>query len=230
MSGTCIIARISSPGKAAAAAPPGIRAPRAAGGGRRDLSPRSRADRPTPTPAPPSRSASGTGRPAGERASPAAAASPRRTAPGRPRRRRAPPRVRRSPPPPPSAPHQVPRATRRTSPVPRAPRPLRPPSPVPFLRFRVPLHAIVEAHEPAYGAGEEAGDGQQGTRMQPAVHHPAEPAEQQDDGGQLEPHRNVRIALAEAAREPVFIVRGHHADGNIPACEKFRKQSQNHAN
>src|SRR5205823_5925023 len=45
-----------------------------------------------------------------------------------------------------------------------------------------------------------------------------------------EPQRDVRIALAEAPAETILLVIWHNADGNIPACEKFRKQSQNHAN
>src|SRR5207245_9870316 len=55
-------------------------------------------------------------------------------------------------------------------------------------------------------------------------------AEREDCEREREPERDVRVALAEAPAEAILIVGGHDADGNIPACEKFRKQSHNHAN
>jgi len=106
-----------------------------------------------------------------------------------------------------------------------------PPSPSPgFSPVRIALHAIIQAHEPAHRTDEEAQDSEQWAGVQPAIQEPPEPAEDQDDGGQLEPYRDVFVALAEATREPIVVVVGHDADGNMPACEKFRKQSPERAN
>src|SRR5438132_227706 len=64
----------------------------------------------------------------------------------------------------------------------------------------------------------------------PAPDHPSQRAEREDRDREGEPQGDVRIAFAEAPAEAILLVIWHDADGNIPACEKFRKQSHNHAN
>src|SRR5207248_4238225 len=53
---------------------------------------------------------------------------------------------------------------------------------------------------------------------------------QQNGGGDAEGEGDVGIAFAEAPAEAARVLRGHGAGGNIPACEKFRKQSPDPAN
>src|SRR5207245_412815 len=100
----------------------------------------------------------------------------------------------------------------------------------PFRGFRVALDPIVQAHEPAHRTQEESRDRQERASVQPAVHDPAEPAEHEDDGGELKADGDVRVALTEIATEPISVVVGHVARGNLPACEKFRKQGTGRAN
>src|SRR6266576_1819921 len=59
---------------------------------------------------------------------------------------------------------------------------------------------------------------------------PSQRAEGEDRDREAEPQGDVRIAFAEAPAETILLVVWHDADGNIPAWEKFRKKSYNHAN
>src|SRR5438876_3078472 len=158
-------------------------------------------------------------------ASPAAAARPPRAARRGPRLPRLPPAGRRTPPPrsPARRPARQEGGTASLLPL--------PPSPFPSLfPVRISLDAVIDAHETAEATHTRAHEGEPGTRAEPAVHQPSQRAEEQDGEGEREAERDVRVAFAEALGEPVFVVVRHDADGNIRACEKFRKQSPERAN
>src|SRR5438132_7015497 len=213
ISGPWIISGIPSPQRAAAKAPRGSRATRAARQGRRARSPHTPAAPRAPAPEHPSRRANGPGKPAGGRASRVAAAPPPRAVPPPPPPRRSPhPGRHPTAPPPPPAPAQGAAARGTASPL------------------RVALHAIVDGHEPAEPADRGAHQREPRPRAEPTVHHPSQRAEGEDRDREGEPQGDVRIAFAEAPAEAILLVIWHDADGNIPACEKFRKQSHNHAN
>src|SRR5438046_1045016 len=72
------------------------------------------------------------------------------------------------------------------------------------------------------------------SRHRPPGHaDPSRGAEHQNGERKGEAEGDVRIAFAEAPSEPVFRVRivyRHDVDGNLSACEKFRKQGPDLAN
>src|SRR4029077_19795776 len=132
-----------------------------------------------------------------------------------------PPRARPSPPPPPPAPLRAPRGPGTAS---------LPCAALAALAARVPLDAVIDVHEPAKATEPGAHEGEQRPGAKPAVNQPPRSTEQENRERERESERAVRVALAKAPAEAILIVGGHDADGNIPACEKFRKQSQNRAN
>src|SRR5207245_7137186 len=91
---------------------------------------------------------------------------------------------------------------------------------------RVPLRPL----DPAEPADRGAHQREPRPRAEPTVHHPSQRAEGEDRDREGEPQGDVRIAFAEAPAEAILLVIWHDADGNIPACETFRKQSQNPRN
>src|SRR5439155_26356995 len=88
----------------------------------------------------------------------------------------------------------------------------------------------IQAGEPARPTYHQPVEGKQRTIVLPAIPYPAEPAEYQEDCCELKAHGYVGIALAESPTEPIPVVGSHVAARNLPACDKFRKQTTRPAN